>query len=61
MLTLPGMPRHFKGKKKPNLSIGLNWVRENEFLEEPKETTGWGMPHWHSPINRRLALINAFW
>ena len=29
-----------QNEKKPNLSIGLNWVHENEFLEGPKETTG---------------------
>ena len=43
MLILPGMPRHFKGKKKPNLSIGLNWVREIKFREEPEETTDAGL------------------
>ena len=40
------------GKKKPKLSIGLNWVREIEFLEGPKETTGEGMPFWHTPMSR---------
>ena len=48
-------------KKKPKLSIGLNWVRENEFREEPKETTDAGHALMAHPGNRRLALINAFW